>query len=649
MLVDDTHRAIHLSDNAGRYLQPSGGPITTDASELVRPELRFDLRSALHRAFERSEPTLTMPIPVQFDSVMNRVYLHVKPVTQDDGPATYALVLFIEGGPVDHLGEIPELNDHGPGKERFQLLQEELQLAQSQLRIMREESEAGNEELRAANEELQSINEEYRSTSEELETSKEELQSMNEELQTVNNELKLKLESVSRAHSDLQNLMAATDVGTLFLDPSLRIKRFTPRLTELFNITANDEGRPITDFTHQLDYDGLADQARDVLKNLTPIEHEVKSRNDGWYLVRMRPYRTVDDKIDGVVATFVDITQRRRAEEDLLKSEEQLRQGSRIVDLSRSPIFVWNFDDGIIQWNRGSEELYGYTREEAIGRRKEVLLQTVVPNSSFEAVKEALLKEGNWSGELLHRTKDGRVLTVESRIEMVSIGGRKLVLENTTDITDRKRWMQRQQLLLHELSHRVKNTLSVVQAMARQTMRTSGSNDEFLKRFDGRLMALNQAHTLLMSSYWEGAELGAMARAQLKAYLGEPNRLSIEGEKVVLPSELATPFGLIFHELATNAAKYGAFSNKKGRVTLQWHVEKRSDQQHLTVTWEEQDGPAVRQPDKEGFGTSLISKAVPGAHVTIDYRPQGLVCKIELKLPESGPNSADFEPLAPGR
>lgn len=158
------------------------------------------------------------------------------------------------------------------------------------------------------------MNEEYRSTAEELETSKEELQSINEELQTVNNELKLKLESVSRAHSDLQNLMAATDVATLFLNPSLRIKRFTARLMEIFNVTTNDEGRPITDFTHQLDYDCMAEDARSVLDQLTPIEREVKSRSDGWYLVRMRPYRTIDDKIDGVVVTFVDVTERRRAE-----------------------------------------------------------------------------------------------------------------------------------------------------------------------------------------------------------------------------------------------------------------------------------------------------------------------------------------------
>jgi two-component system CheB/CheR fusion protein len=190
---------------------------------------------------------------------------------------------------------------------------------------VREESDAANEELRAANEELQSINEEYRSTSEELETSKEELQSINEELQTVNSELKLKLEAISRAHSDLQNLMAATDFGTLFLDAGLRIKRFTERVTELFSITPTDEGRPITDFAHQLQDDDLIKDARAVLTDLAPVRREVKSRAGKWYDMRLRPYRTVVYKIDGVVITFVDISDRRQVEETLREKERELR------------------------------------------------------------------------------------------------------------------------------------------------------------------------------------------------------------------------------------------------------------------------------------------------------------------------------------
>lgn len=643
MLVNENHHAVHLSEHAGRFLQLSGGPISAEATEMVREELRFDLKTALHRAFERGEPTLSMPLSVQFDGSKRRVYLQVKPALQDNDPTRYALVLFIEGEAVDPEaleGNIAR-RDGGSAGEMVRQLQEELRLAHGRLRATREESESANEELRAANEELQSINEEYRSTSEELETSKEELQSINEELQTVNSELKLKLESVSRAHSDLQNLMTAADFGTLFLDTSLRIKRFTPRLMDLFNITASDEGRPITDFTHQMDYDGLADQARAVLRDLMPVEHEVKSRGGGWYLVRIRPYRTIDDKVDGVVATFVDITERRRIEDALRDSEARLKQEMRLVELSRAPIFVWDFDNGILQWNRGSEKLYGYSREEAIGRRKETLLQTSVPGSSFEDLRQSLLEHGTWSGQLLHRTKEGKVLTIESQIELVSIRERRLVLESTRDITDQKKWEQRRQLLLSELSHRVNNTLAVVQSMARQTLRTAGNDREFVDLFEGRLQALSRAHNLLVEACWEGTEFEDLVRDQLAAYLADdPRRLRLHGESIIIPPDLATPFGLVLHELATNAAKYGAFSVETGRVVLSWALHTENGNRFFRVTWQEIGGPPVFAPKKTGFGGSLIERGLPGAIVQREFSPEGVNCTFELELPEEQTDGA---------
>jgi two-component system CheB/CheR fusion protein len=325
-LVDQSNRVLHLSENAGRYFHPSAGPLTTDITDLVRQEIRFELRSALHRAFERGETTLSAAIPVRFNGSAHPVYLQVKPQPGEshDRDIKRAIVFFLEGQP-DKSGKTVTGSSE-QNNETVNQLRQELEMAQGRLRTMREESEAANEELRAANEELQSINEEYRSTAEELETSKEELQSINEELQTVNSELKLKLETVSRANSDLQNLMAAMDFGTLFLDPSLRIKRFTPRLTDLFSITPGDVGRPITDFTHQLDYDGLVTDARAVLDDLTPIEREIRSRKGGSYLARIRPHRTVDDKIDGVVATFIDVTERRQMEDALRNANEQLEK-----------------------------------------------------------------------------------------------------------------------------------------------------------------------------------------------------------------------------------------------------------------------------------------------------------------------------------
>jgi two-component system, chemotaxis family, CheB/CheR fusion protein len=312
ILVDEAYRVVHLSDNASRYLLPSGGPLTADVTELVRPELRFEVRSCLHRAFDQRRPSLSLPVKVRVDGATYPVQVQANPL-QEAGEWRRAVIVFINGEAVDETTSIEQqISD-----EAVHRLKEELDLTQQRLRTMREESDAATEELRASNEELQSINEEYRSTSEELETSKEELQSINEELQTVNSELKSKLELISRANSDLQNLLAATDFGTLFLDSGLNIKRFTDQVRELFSITASDEGRPITDFAHQLEYDDLVKDARMVIANLTPVRREVRSRKERWYDLRMRPYRTVDDKIDGVVITFVDVTERKLMEERL--------------------------------------------------------------------------------------------------------------------------------------------------------------------------------------------------------------------------------------------------------------------------------------------------------------------------------------------
>ncbi|MET0675945.1 MAG: chemotaxis protein CheB [Bradyrhizobium sp.] len=506
ILVDSMHRVIHLSEHAGRYLQPSGGPLSGDIVDLVRPELRFELRSALHRMFENPLPSLSLPILVKFNGTSHRVLLHVKPVAEDNGENPHeAVVIFIEGEAVDQAG-IQHFDRNGGVDDVVRRLTEELQLTQGRLRSTREESEAANEELRAANEELQSINEEYRSTSEELETSKEELQSINEELQTVNTELKLKLEAVSRGHSDLQNLMAATDFGTLFLDAGLRIKRFTQQVTELISITPNDEGRPVTDFAHRLEYDDLVKDAQMVLSHLVPITRAVRSRTERWYDIRLRPYRTVDDKIDGVVITFVDVT-------------------------------------------------------------------------------------------------------------------------------DRKAWETRQALLLGELTHRVKNTLTVVQSIAHLSLRSSASSEEFVNQFDGRLSALAKSHSLLVESEWEGVDLAALIRQQLAPYMvGGQERLKVEGEPVTLPPDMASPFGLVLHELATNAAKYGALSQPTGKVFMNWSISSRNQRPILKFVWKEIGGPPVKKPDHTGYGTSVIEKGVPEAVVHREFPPEGLLFTIEFPL-----------------
>ncbi len=406
--------------------------------------MRFDLRAALHRAFGRNEPSLSGPIAVRFNGAPRRVYLQAKPLSADPNASRSAIVFFFEGETLgDTAGGVGGIEAEGPG-EQIQQLQQELQFAQSQLGTSREEYEGANEELRAANEELQSINEEYRSTGEELETSKEELQSINEELQTVNSELKTNLDAVSRAHSDIQNLMAATDVGILFLDAQLRIKRFTPLIADLFNVVAGDEGRAITHFTHSLDYDDLVKDARSVLRDLPLAESEVRSREGKWYLMRTRPYRTVADKIEGVVITFVDIGDRQHAEQALRESEARLRA---LIDGVADSIVTIN-EAGVIQeLNAATTKMFGYAPDELIGRDVDILVPE--PHHSLhdgyikryvETGEARIIGVGR---EVEARRKDGTIFPVELTVTEIRYGGERLFIGFARDLSERRGFEQR--------------------------------------------------------------------------------------------------------------------------------------------------------------------------------------------------------------
>jgi two-component system, chemotaxis family, CheB/CheR fusion protein len=333
LVVNAGDKVVHLSPNVGRFLVHTGGEPTTGVFKLVRPEFRAALGEALHAARE-GRATHSEPIPMKDHGETKLVSLRVRPATGDRGQDGFVLVVFDEDAePADEQLIEQELDHTDPRAV-------ELARTQQRLQSLIEDHEASKEEMQAANEELQSSNEELRSTMEELETSKEELQSMNEELRTVNQENRNKVEELATLSADLQSLMAATQIPTLFLDRELRVVRYTPQLSEIFHIRMSDRGRPVTELKARIAYDELQDDARRVLDRLAPIEREIRHGTEArWFLTRVLPYHGIENRLDGVVITFVDITLRKDAENFVHQTAQRFRG---LVEASAQ--MVWTTD-----------------------------------------------------------------------------------------------------------------------------------------------------------------------------------------------------------------------------------------------------------------------------------------------------------------
>ncbi|MFL6691751.1 MAG: CheR family methyltransferase, partial [Ramlibacter sp.] len=401
VLVDAEYDIVHLSPSAGRFLQLAGGEPSRNLLRAVGAEQRIDLRAALYQASQQAAEVVLPPVAMSVAGGTVMTALRVIPVSEANEPMY--LVLF-EVQPTG--GESEEAKARRLEADPLaRYLDAEIERLKSHLRETVEQYEASTEELKASNEELQAMNEEMRAATEELETSREELQSINEELSTVNTELKFKVDELSSSNSDMQNLMDATQIATVFLDRDLRITRYTPAAVSLFNLIPGDLGRPLTDMATQLDYPQLGDDAARVLERLVPVEREVGQSSGSWYLARLMPYRTADDHIAGVVFTFIDISERKRAEEMRLWL-------SAVISATSDAIISFALDQTILSWNTGAQRLFGYTPDEAIGKSVAIL------NSEGHGDEQARLIEQIAAGqqvenlETMRRRKDGSQVDV---------------------------------------------------------------------------------------------------------------------------------------------------------------------------------------------------------------------------------------------
>ena len=326
VLINDEGDILYITGRTGKYLEPAAGKANMNIYAMAREGLQNELPGAIRKAKQSFEPVKLHHLKVGINGGTQIVDITLQQIEKPEAIMGAIMIVFFDVADVPR----PVSRKSKTGKQnstiREQELENELQHAREELQSTREEMQTTQEELKSSNEEMQSTNEELQSTNEELTTSKEEMQSLNEELQTVNIELQSKVADYVAANNDMKNLLNSTDIATLFLDKELNIRRFTDQTTKLFKLRQTDIGRPFTEIVSNLHYPGITDHAHEVLRTLVFKETEIATNDQQWFTIRIMPYRTVDDRIDGLVITFIEISKAKKLEAELNNSINMLRE-----------------------------------------------------------------------------------------------------------------------------------------------------------------------------------------------------------------------------------------------------------------------------------------------------------------------------------
>jgi two-component system CheB/CheR fusion protein len=464
--------ALYIHGRTGKYLEPASGMATTNLISMAREGLRLDLASAIYRASTQKQLVRCDNLRVKTNGHTQRVDVIVTPLGGEDGDQGLLAVIFIDLAESRAVSRPSGKEPAGASDLRVTQLEQELQAARGHLRSTIEELEVSNQDLKSANEELQSANEELQSMNEELETSKEELQSVNEELTTVNAELESKLEDLAHVNDDLVNLLASSDIGTIFLDRDLQVVRFTPAATRFVNLIPGDVGRPLSHIVTNFESMNLLHDARIVLDNLTRQEREARTLDGRWCLVRCLPYRTMENVVMGVVIAIVDITDQKRG-------QEQIRVLTRAIEQAPSMIMITDLQGNIQYVNPRFCAVTGYTAEEVLGKNSRVLRSDEHGPEFFQRMWSTIIAGQEWHGEVRNRKKNGEEYWESLSISPIKSPDGQIVqfVSVGEDSTDTIRQMEG-----------LKRLASVVR----------DSNDAILLLdFAGRIQAWNRGATIL--------------------------------------------------------------------------------------------------------------------------------------------------------
>jgi two-component system, chemotaxis family, CheB/CheR fusion protein len=363
VLVNENGDIIYISGRTGKYLEPAVGKANLNILAMLRDGLRNEFPSAFQKAILKKEPVVLDHLRVGVNGGSKPVKVTIQWVDKPSALKGSVMVVFADLPETTGVKSRSVRGKQAKGSTRETELEEELQRIRDENQNILEEMQTSQEELKSTNEELQSTNEELQSTNEELTTSKEEMQSLNEELQTVNAELQSKVDEFLRVNNDMKNLLNSTDIATLFLDKELNIRRYTNQATKIFKLIKSDIGRPFTDQVSDLLYPELADDAIEVLRTLVFIQKQVAAKDGRWFSIRIMPYRTFDDRIDGLVITFINISNLKNVEEKFYDTQQLFQ----LLVNSSSDIFLQlNNKWEILEFNPAAEKSFGRTKKEVI-------------------------------------------------------------------------------------------------------------------------------------------------------------------------------------------------------------------------------------------------------------------------------------------
>ena len=428
ILVDKRGDIIYLHGHTSKFLELSPGESgINNILKMALPGLRNELSIALHKAAVTNETVKNNGIRINSGDSSILINLKISPVLNPESSEKVKslpqpteshlyLVLLEESSDFNAIvGDQQVITQNLPADAdaHINALKEELRAKKEYLQSTNEELETSNEELKSSYEEMQSINEELQSTNEELETSKEELQSINEELSTVNAELQNKVSELSQSNNDMNNLLAGTGIGTVFIDQHLRILRYTPAVTHIINLIPGDIGRPIAHVVSNLTgYHDMAKDAEAVLETLVSKEVEVQTSGGTWYIMRILPYRTLENVIEGAVITFVEITEIKRASEKQLESDTDLRRLGAIIKDANDALMVFDLSGRIMAWNPAAIRIYGWSEQEALLLNLTDLSPMDTREKEIKRLKHLTLARFPETYKTERLTKDGRILKI---------------------------------------------------------------------------------------------------------------------------------------------------------------------------------------------------------------------------------------------